>query len=123
MRGVRLRNVQARADTGVVGFKGYTTPSVSRHYRLCSKKGAIERGSDADYTIIDTQWEWVVDEKKLQSLCGYAPQYGMTAKGKAARTMARAPGVYDEGRIKACPGWGFFIPRQTNSELTGRIPF
>ncbi len=97
--------------------------SAAKHYGLYPKKGAIELGSDADITIIDTKRAWTVDEKKLQSLCGYTPQHGMTLKGKVVRTIVRGMTVYDEGIFPAGPGFGHFVPRQTISELTRNITF
>jgi dihydroorotase-like cyclic amidohydrolase len=95
--------------------------SAARHYGLYPKKGALEIGSDADITIIDTDREWVVDEKTQKSLCGYTPLHGMKLRGKVARTILRGRTIYNEGDFPIGAGAGHFVPRQTISSLPGRI--
>lgn len=97
--------------------------SAAKHYGLYPKKGAIEIGSDADFTIIDTEREWTVDAATQQSKCGYTPLHGMKLRGKVTGTVVRGNLVYDDGAFPKGPGYGRFVKRQTISELARKIAF
>jgi dihydropyrimidinase/allantoinase len=97
--------------------------AAARHYGLYPKKGALEPGSDADITIIDTERHWTVDEATQQSLCGYTPLHGLRLKGKVSRTILRGRTVYDEGQFPLGAGAGRFVPRQSIMELPRTITF
>src|SRR5699024_7027742 len=56
--------------------------NAAKHYGIYPKKGAMHIGSDADFTIIDLDKEWVIEPKKQASMCGYLPMEGMELKGK-----------------------------------------
>ncbi|TJX15634.1 allantoinase [Tissierella creatinini] len=68
------------------------------HYGLYPKKGAMEIGSDADFTIVDLDKEWTIDVKDQASMCGYTPLEGMKLKGRVDKTIVRGHLVFvDEG--------------------------
>lgn len=94
------------------------------HYGLYPKKGAMEIGSDADFTVIDLDREWVINQEDQQSMARYTPLHNMRLKGKVVKTIVRGKVVFDETYgIVAKPGFGQFIPRQTISKLERRIQF
>ena len=66
------------------------------HYGLYPKKGVMEIGSDADFTIIDLDKEWVINPKEQASMCGYNPLEGMKLKGKVAKTVVRGHLVFED---------------------------
>ncbi|HAE91241.1 MAG TPA: allantoinase [Tissierella sp.] len=66
------------------------------HYGLYPKKGAMNIGSDADFTIIDLDKEWVIDPKNEASMCGYTPLEGIKLKGKVAKTIVRGHLVFED---------------------------
>ncbi len=66
------------------------------HYGLYPKKGAMHIGSDADFTIIDLDKEWVIQPKEQASMCGYSPLEGMKLKGKVAKTVVRGNLVFED---------------------------
>jgi dihydropyrimidinase/allantoinase len=66
------------------------------HYGLYPKKGAMFIGSDADFTIINLDKEWVIDPKEQASMCGYTPLEGMKLKGKVAKTIVRGHLVFED---------------------------
>lgn len=71
--------------------------NAAKHYGLYPKKGAMNIGSDADFTIVDLDKEWVIDPKENQaSMCGYTPLEGMKLKGKVAKTVVRGHLVFDD---------------------------
>ncbi len=64
------------------------------HYGLYPKKGAMEIGSDADFTIVDLDKEWTIDVKEEASMCGYTPLEGMKLKGRVNKTIVRGHLVF-----------------------------
>ena len=94
------------------------------HYGLYPKKGALEIGSDADFTIIDLNREWVIDKEKTYSLAKFTPLHGMKLKGKPVKTIVRGRLVYDDRNgIVGKAGYGQFVKRQTISRLERNIRF
>ena len=70
--------------------------NVAIHYGLYPKKGAMEIGSDADFTIIDLEKEWTIDVKEEASMCGYTPLHGMDLKGRVEKTVVRGHLVFED---------------------------
>lgn len=66
------------------------------HYGLYPKKGAMQIGSDADFTIVDLDKEWVINPKEQASMCGYSPLEGMELKGKVSKTIVRGHLVFED---------------------------
>lgn len=64
------------------------------HYGLYPKKGAMEIGSDADFTVIDLDKEWTINVKEQASMSGYSPLNGMKLKGKVEQTIVRGHLVF-----------------------------
>jgi allantoinase len=99
-----------------------TAPAI--HYGLYPKKGTLTIGSDADFTVIDLEKEWTIDEKKTQCLNKYTPLDGMKLKGKVVQTIVRGEDVFTEEKgILAKPGFGKYIKRQTISSLPRKLIF
>lgn len=97
--------------------------SAAIHYGLYPKKGALLPGSDADFTVIDLEKEWTVDESKIQCKAKYTPFHGMKLKGGIDRTIVRGQVVYENGEIVGQPGYGQFVRRQTISSLDRTMKF
>lgn len=94
------------------------------HYGLYPKKGSMEIGSDADFTIIDLDKEWTIEQEKMYTMAKYTPLHGMKLKGKPIKTIVRGSLVYEDGKgIVGKPGYGKFIRRQTISKLPRQIKF
>lgn len=70
--------------------------NAAKHYGLYPKKGALNIGSDADFTIIDLDKEWTIERETMVSMCGYTPLEGMELKGKVAKTIVRGNLVYQD---------------------------
>ncbi|WFA07845.1 dihydroorotase [Tissierella sp. Yu-01] len=66
------------------------------HYGIYPKKGVMQIGSDADFTVIDLDKEWVINPKEQASMCGYSPLEGMKLKGKVAKTIVRGHLVFED---------------------------
>ncbi len=97
--------------------------NAAKHYGLYPKKGALLPGSDADFTIIDLEREWTIDEGKTQCKNKYTPLHGLKLKGKVDTTIVRGAVVYTDDKIVGKEGYGQFIKRQNITSLTRTIQF
>ena len=97
--------------------------NAAKHYGLYPKKGALLPGSDADFTVVDLEKEWTIDETKTQCKAKYTPLHGMKLKGAIDRTIVRGEVVYENGEIVGQPGYGQFVKRQTISSMDRKIKY
>lgn len=98
--------------------------NAAKQYGLYPKKGAIHIGSDADFTIIDLEKEWTIDQKKTHSMAKYNPLHGIKLKGKPVKTVVRGTLVYDdEIGIVGKEGFGQFVRRQSIQKLDKVIKY
>ncbi|MFZ3579004.1 allantoinase AllB [Virgibacillus sp. DJP39] len=106
-------------------FVEVTSRSAAIHYGIYPKKGSLELGSDADFTVIDLDREYTIDEQKTESMAKYNPLHGMKLKGKPIQTIVRGKVIYDEddGGILGEPGYGQFVKRQSIQRLDRGIKF
>ncbi len=94
------------------------------HYGLYPRKGAMEIGSDADFTVLDLNYEWTIDKDKMYTMARYTPLHGMKLRGKPVKTIVRGKVVYEDGKgIVGRPGYGEFVKRQTISRLDRILKF
>jgi dihydropyrimidinase len=77
-------------------------------FGLWPKKGDIARGADADLVLFDPMPERVLEASELHSKAGYSPYEGMRLAGKVTTTLCRGEVVYQDGEVKAKPGFGEF---------------
>lgn len=80
----------------------------ARKFGLKSK-GEIRVGKDADFAIMDLDWERTID-KSLFGHCDFSIYEGMTFKGWPRYTMIRGQIVQKDGEICSEPA-GRFLPR------------
>ncbi|SET52655.1 allantoinase [Natronincola peptidivorans] len=98
--------------------------NAAKQYGLYPKKGAMHIGSDADFTIIDLEKEWTIDQKKTYSMAKYNPLHGIKLKGKPVKTVVRGTLVYDdEIGIVGKEGFGQFVRRQNIQKLDRVIKY
>ncbi|HDK25767.1 MAG TPA: allantoinase AllB [Candidatus Atribacteria bacterium] len=84
--------------------------NAAKRYGLYPQKGAIKVGSDADFTIIDLEKEWIVDPSKLESKGKYSPLAEKKLKGKLCLTIVRGEIVYRKGEgVIGKRGYGQFV--------------
>lgn len=98
--------------------------NAAKQYGLYPKKGAMEIGSDADFAIIDLDYEWTINQKETYSMAKYNPLHGMKLKGKPVKTIVRGKVVYDmNDGIVGEEGYGQFVKRQRISKLPKNLRY
>ncbi|WP_419394275.1 dihydroorotase [Cytobacillus praedii] len=99
-------------------FVEVTSRNAAIHYGIYPKKGSMEIGSDADFTVIDLEKEYVIDEQKTESMAKYNPLHGMKLKGKPVQTIIRGTVVYEDDKgVVGQAGYGQYVPRQSIQRL------
>ena len=89
-----------------------TSKNQAKRYSLFPRKGSLQIGTDADFTVIDLKRSFQVDESKLHSLGKYSPFNGSTFDCSIDKTIVRGNVVFDcqKGLLQK-PGWGKFVRR------------
>jgi dihydroorotase len=81
----------------------------ARRFGIYPKKGVIEVGADADFTIADMKREAVFTKADMLSKSGHTSWEGMKVKGLAAYTIVRGEVVAQDGKLKGSQGYGKFV--------------
>ena len=82
-------------------------------YGLYPDKGSMNIGTDADFTIVNLNEEWVVDASKLESKGKYSPLAGNKLRGKVVKTIVRGRVVFNEKEgITESKGFGKLVKNQ-----------
>lgn len=105
-------------------FVEVTSRNAAIHYGIYPKKGSLEIGSDADFTIIDLEKEHTIDQEDTYSMAKYNPLHGLKLKGMPVMTMIRGEMIYEDGKgIVGKPGYGQFTRRQSIQQLDRKLKF
>ena len=86
-----------------------TSINTARAFNLDSK-GAIRLGADADFAIVDLDWERPVCPE-IYGNCDFSVYDGMSFKGWPRYTVSRGEVIQENGKITAESGRGQFIKR------------
>jgi len=62
-------------------------------------KGSIDIGFDADLTIVDLNYDWIIDSSKFFSKAKFSPFDGFKVKGRVYSTFVGGLMVYHDGEI------------------------
>ena len=100
-----------------VGERGFPLPYVAqvlsenpaRIFGLYPRKGVIQVGSDADFTIIDPDQKVRITEDRLLGKAGYTPYEGWEMDGAITMSLLRGEVLMENGRIVGAPGFGRFL--------------
>ncbi len=77
---------------------------------LYPKKGSLQVGSDADFTIVDLDDKWTLDYNDLHSKSKVTPYDGETFTGRVKSTIVRGEVVFVDDEVTGDPGYGEVIP-------------
>jgi allantoinase len=98
----------------------YCAERPARFHGLFPKKGAIRIGSDADLCVLETG-DFVFDERDIRDRedARWSPYHGRPMAARVAATYLRGGCVWNGREVKAQPGAGRFVPRQTTGTYLG----
>jgi dihydroorotase len=82
----------------------------ARTFGIYPKKGVIQVGSDADFTILDMTREGEFRHEDMLSKSGHTSWVGMRTKGAASYGIVRGSIVMRDGKVTGSPGYGKFTP-------------
>ena len=83
-------------------------------FGLYPKKGAIQKGSDADLVIFDPNYRHTILHKTQHSGAPYTLYEGRRCLGKPILTMQRGKILVEDGELKGKPGEGRFLATKIN---------
>ena len=92
----------------------------ARIFGIYPRKGTIQVGSDADFTLVDMEQEIVLSSENSYSRSGWTAFDGVRVKGVPTHTIVRGGIVYEDRQIKAHPGFGKFVPGCAARKEPGR---
>lgn len=82
----------------------------ARAWNLWPRKGSLDRGADADVTIVDLNREGVIDKETLHSKSKVTPFHGWRVRGMPVYTIIRGTVVMKDGEIYGKPLGEFIRP-------------
>ena len=72
-------------------------------------------GSDADFTIVDLNREWVISEQdKVYTKTQTIPYVGRKMHGAVTGTVVRGRVVMENGEVFGEPGYGKFVTAENS---------
>ncbi|MFA9416705.1 allantoinase AllB [Natrinema sp. HArc-T2] len=79
----------------------------ARVWGMYPQKGSLQVGTDADFTIVDPDAEWTLEDREtLHSKNCVTPFEGESFTGKAVTTIVRGAVVYEDGDVVGESGYG-----------------
>jgi dihydroorotase len=82
----------------------------AQRFGLHPRKGAIDVGADADFTIVDMTKENEFRKEDMATRAGHTSWEGVRTRGMPVYTIVRGSVVMQKGEIVARPGTGRFHP-------------
>jgi len=90
----------------------YMSQRPAERFKLAPRKGAIVRGADADFAVLDPDNKWVFRAERSLSSAKWSPYEGMEIQGKVVKSILRGSIIFEDGRLLAEGGDGAFVPAQ-----------
>ena len=81
-----------------------TSENVARRFGIFSKKGSLEIGADADFSLIDLNESYKIKAQEFQSKGKFSPFDGMGFQGKIKQTWLRGKCVFEDGKFSEASG-------------------
>ncbi len=91
-----------------------TSLNAAKIFGLYPRKGAIQKGSDADIVLADLKAEKKVTAELVNGFSDYTVYEGWKLRGWPAKTFVRGTLVAEDSKVTGKPGFGRFISRQTS---------
>jgi allantoinase len=83
-----------------------TAGTPSRRMGLYPKKGVLDRGSDADFVLVDLDREWRLEASDVRTRWPINPFVGRMFRGHVVATFVRGTRVWGDGKLCVEPGFG-----------------
>lgn len=88
----------------------FCSENPAKIFGMYPKKGAIQVGSDADFTIVDMNMSNVLTAKDMHSKTRFTSWEGIEVTAMPVYTIVRGEVVMKFGEISGVPGFGRFTP-------------
>jgi len=88
----------------------------ARLYGLYPRKGVIQVGSDADFTIVDMTERWKIKAQEMNTTCKWTPYENLEIQGRVKATIVRGNPAMQDRQILVEPCFGRFYAR---NEISG----
>jgi len=92
-------------------FVAVTSTNAAKIFNVFPRKGTIAVGSDADLVVWDPNATRTISAKSHHLKVDFSIYEGMTITGCAAVTLSRGRVLWQNGSLKAEPGWGRYVDR------------
>jgi len=99
-----------KGKTSLERFVLLTSENPARLAGLYPRKGTIQIGSDADFTIVDMSAEKVIRVEEVISKAAFTPWEGYTTKGIPVHTIVRGNFIMRDGKVIGKAGYGEYVP-------------
>lgn len=106
-----MLNAAAHGKITLERLSSFLSETPARMYGLYPRKGAIQVGSDADFTVANMAESYKLEARDMHTSCGWTPYEGWEITGKVSHTILRGKVVMQAGEILGKPGDGHFIQR------------
>lgn len=83
----------------------------ARLYGLYPRKGSLQPGADADFTVVDLRPTYRLRASEMHTACGWIPYEGREITGRVTHTIVRGTVLMENGIILGKLGFGRFLPR------------
>ena len=115
--------IVSKGRYGIDRFVEWTATAPARMYGLGGRKGSIAIGTDADICIWDPKKRTTISDAGVHDNTGYTPYAGRTIEGWPTTVLRRGHVIAEDGKLRASPGSGTFLPRQAGdaAKPTGRL--
>ncbi|MCK4478214.1 dihydroorotase [Candidatus Bathyarchaeota archaeon] len=90
-------------------FVEVASENPAKLFGLYPEKGSLQKGTDADLTIVDLKQDHKIRSEDLKCVADYTPYEGWTVKAKLMMTLVRGKIISEEGEIVGKRGYGSFI--------------
>ncbi|MDE2789619.1 MAG: amidohydrolase family protein [Paracoccaceae bacterium] len=106
-----LLNLAASGTFSLNRLAEVTAESPAILYGLFPRKGVIAVGSDADFTIVDPEYNWTIKAENLVGKSGWTPYEDLSVSGKVELSIIRGKVAAEDGRPVQEPGSAAFVRR------------
>ncbi len=109
-----MLNAAAKGWISLARLAALTAEMPAQIYGLYPRKGAIQVGADADFTVVSLSESHTLHAAEMNTSCGWIPYEGKTLAGRVLYTILRGQIAAERGRVLGRPGDGKFIRRDPN---------